>query len=658
MKNHVKHKLILMVLLVVISFSFFSANTNTKTVTAADQTVKPYATPTSDPIIFLGIWLTNGYSLQPESDYYTQVNNSIVIHTSASRSVWTFLQGMGIINGDAPHYRWYKSTNYGQNWTEVSSADGGHRMNFPVTPKTAGTTWYQMDTQYYRLLSPLLKTHIYSKVTAVHAKDPVNATSLKVTADNNYIYNESDNDLAQNYTFIHAYPTPADSTGPITYSVDKPEIADFATDSENGGTTNQLLAKSGATGMVTVTATMQNPDGSTAKGSTTVKVGGGLDDQTVMVGNPATFTIHGSVDGTNDNSLGSINIQWFKYDKSGKKTTVASSSSTNYKDFVSYTIPKTTMDDDGTQYQAQITVSLLGGLIQTDSLTTNKAILNVKNKPNISITDKAINKTYDDGSNTDTTLNNVTKKDNINYSFTLNNTNDNSEVDNGFYVIPLHSGTTINSVTLDGNVLDSSKYTIITDGNNDDLTISGLNFDNNTKSHSISIDTTTPNITSKESFESQSYIYGNSYGGTTYMTNADPIEINYVNDEFNVSVNDIDFGSINPFDKDQIKYRPDKYNLPNNVINIDDQRRNKTAMKIFVSEPSQLADGLSLRYYEGQNYTDLSSSETLITQTTDNSVSPSIGWTKNNGLLLYKDDTILPSGKYTTKLNWNFEDSI
>jgi hypothetical protein len=395
--------------------------------------------------VFLGIWFSNGYSLQPETDYYTQVGQSIVVHTSASRSIWTVLTGPA----DSPHYRWFKSTDYGENWSSVSEADGGHRMNFPITPKSSGTTWYQLDTQYYTLLTPYLKTHIYSRVTAVHVKDPVNATSLKVSADNNYIYNESDSDLSQNYTFIHAYPTPSDATGKITYSVDKPELASFAQDVENGGTTNKLVAKSGAVGTVRVTAKMQNPDGSTTVGYTDVRVGGGLDDQTVDVGQPATFSMHGSIDGTNSNTSGSIQIKWYKYDKDGNKTTVATSNSSNYKDFVDYTVPKTTMDDNGTQYQAQITVSLLG-FIQTDSLTTNKATLTVKNNPDVSISSKIVNNTYDDGSNTSDTLNKVTNNDNISYEFNLKNNNEYSILANGSYVVPIHKGTTVNNVELDG----------------------------------------------------------------------------------------------------------------------------------------------------------------------------------------------------------------
>lgn len=649
-----KVKLCLILLLVTMSCLFISIKNDTLTVKADDQTVKPYKTPTSDPIVFLGIWFTNGYSLQPETDYYTQVGQSIVIHTSASRSIWTVLTGPA----DSPHYRWYKSTDYGENWSSVSEADGGHRMNFPITPKSSGTTWYQLDTQYYTLLTPYLKTHIYSKVTAVHVKDPVNATSLKVSADNNYIYNESNSDLAQNYTFIHAYPTPSDATGKITYSTDKPEIASFAEDSENGGTTNQLVAKDGAVGKVRVTATMQNPDGSTISNHTDVQVGGGLDDQTVDVGEPATFSMHGDIDGTNSNSSGSVQIKWYKYDKSGNKTTVATSNSSNYKDFVEYAIPKTTMDDDGTQYQAQITVSLLG-FIQTDSLTTNKATLNVKNNPDLSISTKITNNTYDDGSNTSDTLNKVTNNDNVSYEFNLKNNKENSILANGSYVVPIHKGTTINNVELDGEKLSSDDYTVYNKSGDSDsyLIINGIDFNEKTESHTIKVDTTVSGITNAEKFESVPYYYGDDYSGSVYQKMASKHTINYVNDKFNAEVNNINFGTIEDSQKNKVYYRQDDNNLPNNTVNISDQRRDKKPMRVLVSQSEPLGEGMILRYYQNGSYTNLSSSDLLIKNFDQDNVS-SIGWKKEDGILLYIGDTLPMSGEYTTELKWTFEDSI
>lgn len=150
-KKFNKVRLGLILVLVIIFYSFVNIKNDSLTVKADDQTVKPYATPTSDPIVFLGIWFSNGYSLQPETDYYTQVGQSIVVHTSASRSIWTVLTGPV----DSPHYRWYKSTDYGENWSSVSESDGGHRMNFPITPKSSerpGISSIHNITLYSRLI--------------------------------------------------------------------------------------------------------------------------------------------------------------------------------------------------------------------------------------------------------------------------------------------------------------------------------------------------------------------------------------------------------------------------------------------------------------------------------------------------------------------------
>ncbi|WP_125568124.1 hypothetical protein [Companilactobacillus insicii] len=628
--------------------------------------VKPMEKPNKDVVKFLGIWLTNGYSLQPENDYYTQVGQTVIIRTSAGRSVWSVLTGLL----DSPHYRWYKTTDAGETWSAVPESEGGYRMNFPVTPKEIGTTWYQLDTQYWNYLTGwLAKTHIYSQVTAVHAKEPVNASDLKITTDDDYLYNLGDNVLANNNTYVHAHPTPADANGEVTYSVDKPEIADFATDSENGGKTTQLIAKKGAVGTVVITGVMKNPNGSEMRAQTSVRVGGGLDDQTVNIGDTATYTMYGDTVGDDDSeNKGKITIEWFKYDQKGKKTTVAQSNNTNYKDYISYTTPPTTMDDDGTQYEAKITFKYGTLNLQSKTMTTNKANLTVINKPDITVNNSVINTTHDVQDNDEHNLNDVSNDDLITYKAELIENSDRGVLKDGYYVIPMHKNTNILNVKLDDVILDSSKYSVIEDTDNGtaDLVISGIDFDGvNIRNHSIEVDTKVAGITDAETLTYTPYVYGNSNSNEVYMSKGITEKINYTIDGFSVSINDLNYGSVNAFNTKSLQYREDEHNLPNgNVVEIDDRRREKTGKKAYVTQATPLMNengdqlSSSIRYYENGNYTNILNNKTFIKETKYGESFDSIGWQKKDGLLLFLDDIVMKPGIYSSTLTWVFEDTV
>ncbi len=624
--------------------------------------VKPMEKPNKDVVKILGIWLTNGYSLQPEDDYYTQVGQQIIIRTSAGRSVWSVLGGIF----DGAHYRWYKTTDAGETWTEVPKGDGGQKMNMPVTPTEIGTTWYQLDTQYWNYATGwLLKTHIYSQVTAVHAKDPVNATGLKVTADDEYLYNSSNSNISNNSTHVHGYPTPSDANGTITYTVDNPDIADFTKDSDNGGNTTELVAKDGAIGKVKVTGTLHNPNGSTVSDSTTVIVGGGLDDQTVDIGDDATFDMQGSTVGDNDDADGKITIEWYRYDQNGKKTTVATSTASDYRDYLSYTVPNTTMDDDGTTYQAKLTFKY--GLISSTSLTTNQAKLTVINKPDLTITNSVKNETYQ-SNNDDHILNGVTNDDKVTYNAVITENSDKGVLKDGCYVIPLYSGTKVDTVELDGTVLDPSEYSIVNNNEDgtDDLVITGLDYDGvDIRSHSVEVRTTVAGVTGQDALTYTPYAYGNSNTNEVYMTKGTPETINYVLDGFSVSVDDLNFGQIRPTDNKTLQYRDDEHNAPNgNVVKVNDQRRDKQGKKAYVSQKTPFSDTMgnilaaSVRYYDNGNYVDLFDNKVLLHETTAGENFDSIGWDKENGLLLYIDDAFLRAGTYSAELSWDFEDSV
>jgi hypothetical protein len=144
------------------------------------------------------------------------------------------------------------------------------------------------------------------------------------------------------------------------------------------------------------------------------------------------------------------------------------------------------------------------------------------------------------------------------------------------------------------------------------IIINGIDFDERAQSHTIKVDTTVSGITDAEKFESVPYYYGNDYGESIYQKNADKQTINYVNDKFNAEVNDINFGTIEYSERNKVYHRQDDDNLPNNTVNISDQRRDKKAMKVLVSQSAPLGNGMTLRYYQNGSYTNLSDSDILI----------------------------------------------
>jgi len=126
MNKHHKHiqQLIKSFLLLFIPLILFGIvlNTSKSTVQAADETVvTPKFKPADPPKKFLGIWMSNGYGLQPPADSYTSLNMPVTLRTSAGRSVWSVLGGIF----DGVHYRWWRSTD-GMLWTAVPE---GHTSN-------------------------------------------------------------------------------------------------------------------------------------------------------------------------------------------------------------------------------------------------------------------------------------------------------------------------------------------------------------------------------------------------------------------------------------------------------------------------------------------------------------------------------------------------
>lgn len=332
--------------------------------------------PTPAPKKFLNIWTTSGYALQPDAVTNVRVgDDNIVLHTDVGRSVGDVTTGLL----DAPHYRWLVSHD-GKNWSSLPEWQYGHRANLPVDTSEEGTTWYQLDTQYYNYLTGwALKTHIYSNIAQVNVlSNDVQPESVKVSTDTKYIYNT--NDKLMNVAYAHANVAPINSTGKLSWSLD-PEYDKYATiDSTTGKITAKTSSEEPSVPRkIKVTATYtgsEATDGSESKtvtGSSYVTVGGGLNNVNADIGQTATFNLQGDQNDFygwwDDNDLW---VEW-STKQLGQKDSQSKKLGSNKS--LSYTTPALTQNDDKTLYRAKIIMKK--GNKET-TLTTGWASLNIR----------------------------------------------------------------------------------------------------------------------------------------------------------------------------------------------------------------------------------------------------------------------------------------
>lgn len=655
MRKFKKRWLLILVFISILSTSAFNRRYKDVRADEADTTeVTPNKKPSGDATKFLGIWLTSGYTLQPTTNTYIEVNQTKSLYANAGRSALVQLTTALYIN---KKYQWYQSTD-GKNWSKVPSKDSGTNKTLSITPTTVGTTYYQLDTYWQTAITGLTASHLYSNVATVHAvPEPVNATSVEVETDDDYLYNSS-NDLINIETYAHAIPTPANFTGTVTWSVDRTDLATI--DEESGLLTANTSRLSGP---VTVTATLHNPDGSKTYGEKVVTVGGGLENQTVNAGQTATFDLRGNVGDLDEDDDTNYTVKWYKEDP------ITHSRTQIQKDkpqALSYTTPETTLDDDGTLFLAILQVNYGG---KTYSYTTNDAFLYVRPEggPEISLSNTMTNETYNDGTNTDNMLFGVNNGDTITYKDTVTNNSTGGTLSNATYTLPLRNKTTVSSVKVDGKEIDSANYQL---KDNDttgatDLMISGLNF-KISESHTIEVETKVSDIDKQTTFSSIPYITGtNDEDDSQYQKIGNQNVINYTLDTVTITnANDIDYGTMNSITSKGTISRQSELNLPNNVIDIEDTRRSKTPVTLSVMQESELTNENSavlsghLRYYDNGKFQDLLNKPTIISETNDNEALNSLGWDKDNGILLYMDSKFNQAGTYTTRLNWTIQDSV
>lgn len=657
-------------LLILSCFQLNVSAEETDTDPSADD-VGYYHKPTKDVKKFFGIWLTTGFALQPKEDNYVVVGDTITLHTDSARSM---VYHAATLDRWA-RYQWYKYTPGDKKWTEVSKSDGGKNENLVITGKTADdTTYYQLQVQWIGIIPNPFAKKIYSHVAAVHTIPyPIDGEKMTVRTDDDYIYSTSF-DMAATSTYAHADIIPENYTGNVTWSVDDTSLATI--DKDTGLLT--AVTKKEVQGTVTVIGTLHNPVGDDIQAKTKVRVGQGLEDQTVKAGETATFSIEGNLgdlddidddgedgDEGGDDSGGTneYTVKWYRDNPDGSRIQINKDDELNGA--LSVTTDPTNMEDDNqSKYQAVINVKL--GVINK-SYTTNKATLTVipDGSPDISVDNSITNIDYHDELDSDLHLFGVNEGDRITEKSTITNKSSTGILSNGSYHLPIRESSTINSVSVDDNELDDNDYEIIAESKTGtkELVIKNLNF-NTKQKHTVEVTTTVGSVDEKETLHTTPYIIGQVASPDDYQSNGSEEAVTYSTNTIKMNVADIDFGTITPLSADEIIYRPDDLNEPQNVIEVDDQRRNKNQAEVRVSQPNDFVNSESvkllgnLQYVEDGNSHNLLGNDQIIHTSNEGNYIPSIGWPKENGILLHINNNNLASGTYKTKLNWSIVESI
>lgn len=206
-----------------------AASTSPDVVKAADFEFGYREKPSPDPIKFAFIYWTSGFSQQPVSQY-TYLGQTVTLSTKMAYNLsdsWP----------STTSYQWYDSQDT-VNWGETNNQT---KQNLTIKPSKVGTQYYQASTTKNWILSLSKNTTWYSKVAFVTTyPEPKDATSVKVSVDSNYLYNNLEE---ADTTFAHATPDPYDSTAKLSWSIDNTDLATI--DANTGEITANTAGKSG-----------------------------------------------------------------------------------------------------------------------------------------------------------------------------------------------------------------------------------------------------------------------------------------------------------------------------------------------------------------------------------------------------------------------------
>lgn len=593
----------------------------------------------------LGVWISGGFRVNLKPDYYVKVGEPLQLETHSTR-------GVVLIPSISLEHSWFEKRPQ-SNWQQVQ---GANTAFLDVDTSTVGTTYYQ--THHLYKLIPSGENNFYSKVAAVHVlPNDVPAKSVKINVDNDYIYNLN-NTFDKTSAFASAELTPNNATEKAVWSISDTNLANI---DQSGNVT----AVPGKEGSFFIKATVTNKDGSTVTDSKIMNVGGGLYDEKARAGERATFKIQGFDDALKDDS-DHPTVEWHKKNPNGKDSKLTAQANP----FIYVTDP-VSEQDNGTEYYAIIK-------LRKKSLTTSMGKLTVLPTldPNVVLTGEIKNSTLadnadnQDNQDTSSSLFNIVNGDTIDYKMHLNN-NGQRNLQNNELSFYLSLGTEITSIIVGDKTLNTQDYKItshISNGNQLlEIPVGDLKIGDE---KDVQIKTSTHGINNEFGFRSVPSFTGSDSDKHLYQSIGNPLELHYITNKVIPHFKDIQFESIYSFEKDVLKYRTSETNYPNDIVYFDDQRRNKTPLKVFLQQPGPLFKKTEdkttyipfagfLKFHEPKTslYKSLDEKIEVAHSLQDQALRP-IRWNKNEGLLLYVNGVNLTEGHYSTQLTWVIQDGV
>lgn len=604
-----------------------------------------YHTPTPNPTGRFGVWATGGFDRQPTTSYYTTVGDPIKITTHTVRATLSFT-----LNPLEPvSHRWFISGDDGK----FSQIPNETKNSLVYTPQQSGTYYIQLYTYYSGVFTT---DKFYSDVVTVHVlKRPIDANSLDISLDKSYLYNvkdSSNNEIVPKNAYATATPEPIDATGDISWSLDRP---DLATIDDNG----HIIANSdGNSGVVKITGLIKNSDGSviTSKPQA-IKIGGGLDNQTVHANQPATFHIQTDTDSQRDDDK-DVKITWYKRSTNGQVTQLKTQT-----DPTTYVTTPTTKAENGDEFYAQITV-------KKNTVRTNSAILNVlpPTDPNINIQNSIVDTTFHPTENTDSVINKVSTNDKLVINSKIYNSGY-KNFPNSMLSIPLFpledkQNFNIDDIEVNKQKLTTSDYQIVNNNfnNQKELVIELKDLKIKT-TKDVEVDLTTPTIDTEQVINSTPYFSGTTDDNNDFQSEGNKLLINLTPNQIILNPHNIQFDPITQFQKGAIKHRTAATNAPHSAISVQGSQRKSGNKYLFVKQSSPLHNdtgnilGANL-FYKMNNSIQSIKNKVLVEEADNDTPLTSIVWNRKDGLLLKVNSNQIEPGQYSTQLNWTVQNWV
>lgn len=634
--------LVIIVALLFIKPDFFQQTTIHATSDAVKSIEYHEVSPEPKRTFWGLFWTIPGFTQQPQDNYNKVAGDELNITTKTFRPLQLTIH---------PHekHSWYEKIG-NDKWNELPNK--GENLTIKIKKEFASKDlYYQAKFSY----GNTLKNVFYSKVAHVHvSSSEIKTKSLDFNFLNTYLNSWDKNNIFNN-TYAIPQQIPDSATGTVKWTLgefqdkDKPKsnTNKLATIDSNG----LITAKNQAEGWLSVTGYIINDDNSYVSKTKEIKIEGGLDDQNGRVNENATFQIITGYENTRKDSTDGTSIEWYKVAK--KKDILVSTS----QDSLYLTIKNLKESYDGNKYYA---------VIRNGDFSTKTRIATLRVSPPLNPTvvldTKIKNITNDKETQDSNMLNHVSNGDEINYQTTITN-NGERALKKSALTYDLDDHSSVKEITIDGKTI--KEYQISSSNGHNQLIIPIPDLKTK-EEHIVSISIKIDNVDDEQSFKFTPTVTGY-YADLKqkYANEGKTITLNYTANRITAHFKNITFVPITAFENGSYKQRTSDTIAPNNVVSIQDDRRNKSVAKIYVKQSTDFKDSdgnildANLFFLPPDSKTPQPLGDKYkIYESQKDQPMESIKWDKLHGLLLKVNKSIPKPGKYQATLTWNIENTI